>query len=73
MRYEIIEQSVTAEIATTENKYKVTISVAIKDTECLIPNFSKYFEVESDNAQTGFEVDVQRQSVVNAYLSELNQ
>lgn len=73
MRYEIIEQGITAEQETTENKYKVIISVAIKDNQGLIPNFTKHLEVESDNAQTGFQVDAQRQAVVDSYLTQLNE
>ena len=72
MRYEIIETQISAETTLENDKYSVLISLAFKDNNDLIPNFTKWLTVESHQSQTGFEVDAQRETAINNYIAELN-
>ena len=73
MRYEILETQISAETTLEDDKYSVLISLNVKDNNGLIPNFTKWITVESHQSQTGFEVDEQRQAVIDNYLTLLNQ
>ena len=72
MRYEILETQIGAETSLEDDKYSVVIALSIKDNNNLIPNFQKWITVESNQSQTGFEVDAQRQKAIDDYLKELN-
>jgi hypothetical protein len=72
MRYEIIETQISAETTLENDKYSVLISLAVKDNNDLIPNFTKWITVESHQSKTGYEVDLQRETAINNYIAELN-
>lgn len=59
---------------TPTDKYFCSISLTIKDTETKAddPTFTKSFTSISDNAQTGFEVDAQRQKEIDEYIKSIN-
>lgn len=73
MRFELTQTEIGAENTISDTLYSVNISLYIKDTEGLIPNFVKVIEVVSSNDLTGFEVDAQRQTEIDNTLTELNQ
>lgn len=73
MKYELISSSLSPEIQIDNNTYKVIISLYIHPIDGIAPNFLKELEVISNNAQTGFEVDIQRQQEIQDYLSLINQ
>jgi hypothetical protein len=55
------------------NEYEVDITIGLKHLDNFIPPFSKTIIVKSNNAQTGFEVDTQRQQEIQDYLNLINQ
>jgi len=68
---EIVEQ--TREIGQEEtDDYEVTITLGLHTADDLIPDFSKDIIVRSNNAQTGFQVDEQRNLAVLEYIQEIN-
>lgn len=72
MRFEILSKIISGEMVIDSDNYSVTISVYIKDTLDLIPMFVKNIEVISHNSQTGYEVDQQRQSVIDNLMIDIN-
>ena len=60
-------------VTTPTDKYACAITMTFKDTESQNEGtFDKIIIVESDNKQTGFEVDEQREKAINLYISDLN-
>ena len=62
----------SAETTIDANSYSIDITLPLQDTGSLKNAFSKTITVISDNVQTGFEVDLQRQKAVEDYLIEIN-
>lgn len=52
------------------DEYEVDITLGIKYENDFIPPFSKTITVRSNNSQTGFEVDIQRQSAIETFLNQ---
>lgn len=68
---EIVEQ--TRVIGQEEtDEYDVTITMGIHPTDGIGADFSKDITVTSSNAQTGFEVDTQREQAVQDYIDSIN-
>lgn len=65
------ENNVIGQELDTENYY-VTITLGIKPTDEIAPDFSKDIIVVSDNSKTGFEVDVQRDTYIQNFLNLIN-
>lgn len=74
MKYELIKKDILAErtIEETDN-YEVTITMGIHPTDGIAPNFSKDITVISSNAQTGFQVDDQREQAVTDFMASINE
>lgn len=78
MKYELINKSISPEIEIYENgiktdTYKVIITLGLHPTDNIANDFSKDIIVTSNNAQTGFEVDVQRQQEIDNFILLINQ
>jgi hypothetical protein len=74
MKYELIRFDIGKETNTDEQgNYSVNITIALHPTDGIAADFSKDITVTSNNLQTGFEVDTQRQEAVNAYVAQVNQ
>jgi hypothetical protein len=58
--------------ADEQGNYSCIITIGIKPSSDLIPTFSKDIVIESNNSQTGFEVDAQRKKAVEDFIKELN-
>jgi len=58
--------------ADEQGNYSCIITIGVKPSNDLIPPFSKDIIVESNNSQTGFEVDAQREKAVEDFIKELN-
>ena len=52
------------------DEYEVDITLGIKYENDFIPPFSKTITVRSNNSQTGFEVDIQRQLIIETFLNQ---
>ena len=65
------ENNETQKIPTDE--YEVDITIGLKHIDNFIPPFSKTITVKSNNSQTGFEVDEQRQLAIETFINEINQ
>ena len=72
MKYEKINLGYGSETVIDVNKYSINITIWLHPTDNIAPNFSVDIIVESDNAQTGYEVDIQRNEAVNEYLRVIN-
>ena len=86
MKYELIKTDISAERTVMQdiieddivvgqeptNEYEVTITMGIHPTDGVAPDFSKDIIVTSNNSQTGFEVDAQRELAVDNYLQAIN-
>lgn len=72
MKFEVSDTIVNPEIFINEDEYSVTISLYIKEIDNKIPVFTSNIEVISSNSKTGYEVDEQRQLVINEYINNLN-
>lgn len=72
MKYEKINLGYGVEKIIDDNKYSINITIGLHSTDNIAPNFSVDIIVESDNAQTGYEVDIQRNEAVNEYLRVIN-
>lgn len=68
---EIVEQTRVIGQEETDD-YEVTITLGLHTADDLIPDFSKDIIVRSNNAQTGFQVDTQREQSVQDYLQSIN-
>lgn len=55
------------------NEYEVDVTLCLKHEDNFIPPFSKTITVKSNNSQTGFEVDEQREQAIQDYLTQINQ
>jgi len=55
------------------DEYEVIITLGIHPTDEIAPDFSKSIIVKSNNNQTGFEVDEQREQAIQDYLNLINQ
>jgi hypothetical protein len=73
MKFELIKQDIGLETETDkEGNYSVNITLGFETDNDLIPPFSKDITVTSNNSQTGFMVDEQRQAAVLAFVEEIN-
>ena len=72
MKYEIEKTEIGKEVTLSEELYSIDITIYIKPTDNIAPVFTKVINVESNNNQTGFEVDQQRADAVNEYLILIN-
>ena len=73
---DIIETVNEVEVVTGQestDNYKVTITLGIHPTDNIANDFSKDIEVISNNSQTGFEVDIQRQQEIDNFIILINQ
>ena len=66
----VVDGIVTGQEAT--NEYEVNITLALKPTDEIIPQFSKTINVRSNNSMTGFEVDDQREQAIADYMQSIN-
>lgn len=71
-KYEILAINYSAETTLEENKYSCKITIGLRSTDGVAPDFSKDIEVVSDNKQTGFEVDEQRQKAIDEFVESIN-
>lgn len=55
------------------NEYEVDITIGLKHLDNFIPPFSKTIIVKSNNTQTGFEIDEQREQAIQNFLNQINQ
>ncbi len=69
---EIIDEVETVTGQEETDEYDVTITMGIHPTDGIGADFSKDITVTSSNAQTGFEVDTQREQSVQDYLQSIN-
>lgn len=73
MKFELIKQDIGLETETDDNgNYSVNITLGFKSDDDFIPPFSKDINVISNNSQTGFMVDEQRQAAVLKFVEEIN-
>ena len=72
MKYEIINTYIGSEQTINDDVYKVVISIYLRTTDGVIESFFKEIEVESQNSQTGYEVDEQRETAISDFLTNLN-
>lgn len=59
-------------IAEGDEAYYVNVNLWIKEENDLIPPFEKLIPIVSLNSMTGFEVDAQREQVINDFMNSLN-
>lgn len=69
---EIIDDVETVVGTEPTDNYEVTITLGIHPTDGIGADFSKDIVVVSDNHMTGFEVDEQREQVINDYMQSIN-
>lgn len=69
---EIIEDVETVTGTEPTDNYEVTITMGIHPIDGIGADFSKDITVTSSNAQTGFEVDEQREQAVDDYMQSIN-
>lgn len=69
---EIVDNVETVTGQEETDDYEVTITLGLHTADDLIPDFSKDIIVRSNNAQTGFQVDEQRNLAVLEYIQEIN-
>ena len=72
MKYEKIGLGYGAETVIDADRYSINITIGLHPTDNIAPNFSMDIIVESNNSQTGYEVDAQRNEAVNNYLISIN-
>ena len=70
---EIIEDVETVTGTEPTDNYEVTITMGIHPTDEIGADFSKDITVTSSNAQTGFEVDDQREQAVTDFMASINE
>lgn len=85
MKYELIKTDISAERTVMQDiiedgeivgqeetdEYDVTITMGIHPTDGIGADFSKDITVTSNNSQTGFEVDIQREQAVSDYMQSI--
>ena len=72
---EIVETIDDVETVTGQeptDNYEVIITMGIHPTDGIGADFSKDITVTSNNSQTGFEVDEQREQAVADYMQSIN-
>lgn len=69
---EVIDEVETVTGQEPTDDYEVTITMGIHPTDGIGADFSKDIVVTSNNSQTGFEVDEQRNLAVLEYIQEIN-
>lgn len=69
---EMVEQTRVIGQEETDN-YEVTITLGIHPTDGIGADFSKDIIVTSNNSQTGFEVDTQREQAVSDFIASINE
>ncbi len=72
MKYEKTGLGYGVETIIDDNKYSINITIGLHPTDNIAPNFSIDIIVESDNSQTGYEVDEQRNKAIEDYLKSIN-
>ena len=72
MKYEKTALGYGTEQFIDENKYSINITIGLHPTDNIAPNFSIDIIVTSDNSQTGYEVDEQRNKAIEDYLELIN-
>jgi len=72
MKYEKTGLGYGVETIIDDNKYSINITIGLHPTDNIAPNFSIDIIVESDNSQTGYEVDEQRNKAIEDYLELIN-
>jgi len=72
MKYEKTGLGYGVETIIDENKYSINITIGLHPTDNIAPNFSIDITVTSDNSQTGYEVDEQRNKAIEDYLKLIN-
>ena len=70
---EIIDEVETVTGQEETDEYDVTITMGIHPTDEIGADFSKDITVTSSNAQTGFEVDDQREQAVTEFMASINE
>ena len=70
---EIIDEVETVTGQEETDEYDVTITMGIHPTDGIGADFSKDITVTSSNAQTGFEVDYQREQAVTEFMASINE
>lgn len=85
MKYTILQTDISPERIVMQNildnegniinqeptdEYEVDITLGLKYENEFIPTFSKTITVRSNNSQTGFEVDEQRQLAIETFLNQ---
>ena len=70
MKFKLISTTFSEDRVIDNNTYQNSICLIINSD--LIPNFFKEIIVISDNKQTGFEVDIQRQKAIDDYMLSIN-
>lgn len=73
MKYRLLNTNISAEQSLDDNQYKVIINLNIEPIDGIAPIFSKSIEVISNNSQTGFEVDEQRELAIETFINQINQ
>lgn len=69
---EIIDEVETVTGQEETDEYDVTITMGIHPTDGIGADFSKDITVTSSNAQTGFEVDIERAQAIEAFIDNIN-
>lgn len=72
MKYEKIGLGYGIETVIDEDIYSINITIGLHPTDNIAPNFSVDIIVTSDNSQTGYEVDEQRNKAIEDYLELIN-
>lgn len=72
MKYELINSIVLSETVINENEYSVGIELYLHPTDGIAPDFNKTITVISDNKQTGFEVEKQREQEISIFIENIN-
>lgn len=70
---EIIDEVETVTGQEPTDDYEVTITMGIHPIDGIGADFSKDITVTSSNAQTGFEVDDQREQAVTDFMASINE
>jgi uncharacterized membrane-anchored protein len=70
---EIIEDVETVTGTEPTDNYEVTITMGIHPIDGIGADFSKDITVTSSNAQTGFQVDEQREQAVSDFIASINE
>lgn len=72
MKYELIKTDYSGETVISETEYSVNITLGLHPLDNFTPDFSKTISVISNNSQTGFQVDAQRENAITSYLNTIN-